>query len=167
MDDRDYADMEINGNGWFFGKEEPTVKQDKCMTNSQHNQFFHILMGKEPELINWLCTDGSIRKDVPEYPDCLSNPKPVLEWMKENMPKALNNFLESFKDNYYDAFYETKALFYWLDLHNLTAYMKENSKWGKCAHDCDACWRRPETREECRKKGTIIHPALKFLRGIE
>jgi hypothetical protein len=105
--------------------------------------------------------------DAGDNPDHLSNPLPVLEWMREHMPDELEAFLlQIYAISYGKVPWFTNTYFAQSDLSNLAQYLIENPEWGisECAHDCKTCWRSPETREACRKKGTTVHPALRYAR---
>ena len=153
------------------------------ITDDQHNQFFHTLMEKgcwhELAPNSFICSichktidviwEGN--KIVPDNPDYLSNPMLVIKWVQEHYPQHFEAYLARSWDDY-EEFQVARytVLESILDLRNLTQYMKENPEWGekKCPEwkDCQV-----ETIkygcDKCNDTGTIIHPALKFLRGIE
>lgn len=127
------------------------------------DKFFTLLMGKcWHEFFNGskYVTDCIHCKhhygDAGDNPDHLSNPLPVLEWMRENMADTLEQALAFIWQDYEITETFTVGIFRILNLQNLAAYLIEHPEWGetKCP--------------ECNGWGTEIcyNPDHGFIRGI-
>jgi hypothetical protein len=142
-----------------------------------NNKFIALLIGEcWHELIPYCDTKGmfkckicEIEKPITEFwnpnPDHLSNPIPVIQWMKKEMPKVLDDYL-------YWCFQRPREsslsddIFFILDLSNLVTYLSEHREWG--VRHCSHC-KRGEVQmhytHPCEQCGGIggKHPALVYL----
>jgi hypothetical protein len=110
--------------------------------------------------------------DAGDNPDHLSNPLPVLEWMRENMADTLEQALAFIWQDYEITETFTVGIFRILNLQNLARYLIENPQWGEkeCPH-CQSGYALRQLGErtevttdqcqDCNGSGTILHPALR------
>lgn len=98
------------------------------------------------------------------HPDHLSNPLPVLRWMREKMPEEWEEYLL----HIFSTTWTLKLsddLFRILDLSNLVKYLLDHPEWAYV--DCpnldldDYVCRNFSPECEC-ELGRIVHPALKY-----
>jgi hypothetical protein len=145
------------------------------------NKFFTLLMGKcwheffnGSEYVTACIHCKHHYGDAGDNPDHLSNPLPVLEWMRENMAEELEAYCKPQRVNRPSMYPSTDYIFRILDLKNLYAYLKEHPSWGEkeCPNKigntlpyyCHPinCGGKP-----CHGSGTILHPALRYAKGEE
>jgi hypothetical protein len=119
--------------------------------------------------------------DAGDNPDHLSNPLPVLEWMRENMPDELDDYLEwCTMENIGVITRSHEALFFILDLKNIHTYLinhaeKRGLEWGREECPEETCidgiigyeYGKEIKCQSCNGSGTILHPALRYAKGEE
>ena len=161
------------------------------MTNQDCNKFLTLLVGGcWHEKWDWrpndfgnapyVCLECNARAhEVPQRPDHLSNPLPVIRWMEKEMPEVLEGYAE---DLWFKRLWDTnmQMIMAFLDLRNLVQYLKEHTEapfmWGftpcpsfpSCmSGETDKCDFPDKGCEGDGKVRGHIHPALKYLRGVE
>lgn len=162
----------------------------KTLNDEQVNKFLTLLMGQCWHEWEWytspncfkckLCgLQGSDAEDLLPNPDHLSNPLPVIKWMEKEMPEVLEGYAE---DLWFKRLWDTnmQMIMAFLDLRNLVQYLKEHTEapfmWGftpcpsfpSCmSGETDKCDFPDKGCEGDGKVRGHIHPALKYLRGVE
>jgi hypothetical protein len=148
------------------------------MTEDQINKFLTLLMGQCWHEWEWKPKDGDIHiyeckcglrvGSRPQNPDHLSNPLPVLRWMREHMPDTWKLYL-------IDTYIKPDALIAFVDcilnLKNLYWWLIDHGdEWGYT--DCpnldldDYVCRNFSPECEC-ELGRIVHPALKYAKETQ
>jgi hypothetical protein len=141
------------------------------------NKFFTLLMGKcwheffnGSEYVTACIHCKHHYGDAGDNPDHLSNPLPVLEWMRENMADTLEQALAFIWQDYEITETFTVGIFRILNLQNLAAYLIANPEWGErecpedtCIDGVIACeYGKDIYCKTCHGTGTILHPALEY-----
>lgn len=108
------------------------------------NKFFTLLMGKcwhKWELYpknahrTYQCITCGHSTLVPDEPDHLSNPLPVLEWMQENMPREFEAYCRPQRVDRPSVYPSTDYVFRILDLSNLAQWLIDHPEWGYTDED--------------------------------
>ena len=169
------------------------------MTDDQINKFLTLLMGGcWHEKWDWrpndfgnapyVCLECNARAhEVPQRPDHLSNPLPVIKWMEKNMPEVWESYLDHIRDVQHEERTEydtaptyTDFLILALDLRNLAVYLVAHPSWGerecpspyceKGKHNPGFHWEPEDLIHDCptcKGEGKIIHKALQYLREVK
>jgi hypothetical protein len=149
------------------------------MTDTECNKVLTLLMGECWHEWEWKPKDGDIHiyeckcglrvGGRPQNPDYLSNPLPVIRWVEKEMPREWALYVQS----KFKTWGVLPAVCFRevLNLRNLVTYLVEHPEWGEKEICSDYDRYEKICPPFCNKcdgvTGKIIHPALKYLRGVE